>query len=374
MKSTLTNKSTIHQGIDNFITNWKSKASALVELKAKSNARKNLPKPNNDILKRYVGFLEEAVQDCIRNIDRLLQVRPILYEVTRCRAQRDKVVFEANNQIDELEIKLISYDTTDAQPINRLIFYRSIGLFIIICLLGIAEGILSYRAFKYVIGNSLTSVIVSGVFAFVWVLMAEKIDDLLEKSSGNRKRILWLVIGVVGTIIFYIVSHLRCLEKASSKAIINHESLPTFFEVNKIEVLLLTCLGWLFFAAGLWIAQKTPSLQETKQMFIDRSYQRNIRNIKAKIIQLQNLIKTENEKVDQTEREAISLLNIRKQAITEVEGFVYLLIEEFKELNYQNRPDGEYPTCFNEKLTFELDTKIADLREDIENQMQNSTI
>jgi hypothetical protein len=360
-------------GIDNFITNWKTWVSSQIQLKSKSNARRNLPNPYEDHLIRYVGFLKELVQDCIRSLDKQLKVAPLLFDLFQLKAKSDKVVFETGNRKDELETELLSLRSINTRHVEKLSFYYSITVFILLCLLGIAEAVLSYKAFKYLTGSSIGSVIIASVFGVAWIFLAEKLAELLEKSSGTRKIFMHIVAGIGCTSVFYLVAHLRALEKASSRAIINHEALPSFFDVNLTEVVLMTFLGWIFFIAGFWLAQKTPSIQELKQLLINRSLNQNIQKIETEMAEIESQINAINDEVERKEREVLSILNTRKQSILEIEGYLYLEIEAFKEVNFQYRPDGQYPRCFNEKLVFELDSKIPDLKEDIQYQMQNST-
>lgn len=361
-----------HEGIDNYLASWKKQTSSEVQLKAKTNAGKKLPKAIGDDFKRYIGYFKEKAQECLRDIDRILKITPVLFKIKQLRDKRDEIVFKANRRKEELESKSVSLNPDANHAEHKLVKAGSIIALLILVLLSTAETFLSYKPFYYLTGNKVSTWTICIVFAILWIIGAEKFSKFFKDAEVPRRTIKRIFIIIACTFVFYSIAHLRVLEKACSRAILNEEPIPSFFAINYTEALILTGIGWVFFIGGVWVSQKSPSIQEVRQALIQRFNRRKALKIQKEILLLQAEIDAENEKIAKEEHAAISLLNIRKQAIKEVVGYLEFLCEEYKEVNYSSRVDGVYPDCFNEKVTFDMDTIVPNIKEDLEFQMDNA--
>ncbi len=361
-----------HEEIDTYIASWKKQVSSEVQLKAKTNAGKKLPKAIGDDFKRYIGYFKEKVQECLRDIDRILKITPVLFKIKQLRDKRDEMVFKTKGKKEELEAKFVALNPDANHAEHKLVKAGSIIALIILLLLSTAEAFLSYKPFYYLTGNRLSSWIICIVFAMLWIIGAEKFSKFFKNDEVPHRNIKRIFILIACTFVFYSIAHLRVLEKACSRAILNEEPIPGFFSINYTEALILTGIGWVFFIGGVWISQRSPAIQEIKQAVIQRFNRRKALKIQKEILLLQAEIDAENEKLTKEEHAAISLLNIRKQAIKEVVGYLEFLSEEYKEVNYSSRVDSVYPDCFTQKVTFDMDTMVPNIKEDIDFQIDNA--
>lgn len=364
----LQNPSYFNQALENYLADWKSETSKQVVLKAKTFAGKKLPKAKDDKLERYTGFFKEKANQCIADIERILKVTSALFGLKQMKDKRDDLVFKLEEKKTEIESKLIELKPKQSNSESKIIKLQSIGLLMILLLLAIAEGCLSYKPFYFLTGNHFGTIIISIVFAIIWAIAAEKFPYFYMKGEGLKRNFLRILLILGFSAIFYAIAHLRVLERISVRAIINEEPLPNFWDVNFIEVLILTAVGWLFFLGGVWISQYAPNYIEIKQAIVEYLNRKKIKELQKEHEETENQIQHENDTVAQEEYKVLSLLNIRKQAINEVVGHYKYLIEEFKDTNITYRVDGVYPDCFHEQIELDIDTTLPNLKQDIENQ------
>lgn len=363
-----------HQELESSSAVWKQTTSALVQEKGKGYAGKKQPHATGDDIYRYLGFFKEMVKQRVREIDRILHVTPLLFSIKQTKEKREREVFKLQSQLEDLQQQSAQIRTDSNQSAHKLVRFQSMGILLIVLLLATAEGFLSYRPFLYLTGSSFASFIISVVFAVIWSIAAHKFASYWNQGEGF-KRMLRRAAMIIGcTAIFYAIAHLRALQRACSRAIMNDEPVPGFFQVNYTETLILTLVGWLFFLGGVWLAQRSPSWIEIKQAVIQQWNKRKAKRLEQKIASIQTSIEAENNKVAEEEHKAVVLLNLRKMAVKDVEGYLYHLAEEFKEVNHSTRVDGVYPDCFDEPLVFNIDTMIPNIKEDVQgyfNEAQN---
>lgn len=368
MNNQLQNTIYFNQAIDNYIADWKKQTSQLVQVKAKMYAGKKQPKAKDDNLSRYLGFFKEKSKQCLVDIERILKVTPSIFGLKQLKDKRDDLVFKLEDKKAECNQKLNVLSPKQTSSESKIIKLQSIGLIILLLLLATAEGYLSFKPFYFLTGNKIGSLIISIVFAMIWALAAEKFAHFYMFGDGLKRKIRRFLLLSGFTIIFYAVAHLRVIERITTRAILNDEVLPNFWDINLTEVIIITAVGWLFFLGGVWLTEYVPRFKDIKLAVLEHFNKRKITTLKCELENIEKQIEAENEIVALEEYKVLSLLNIRKQAINEIHGHFKYLIEEFKDTNLTFRVDGIYPDCFNENIEFEIDTVLPNLKEDLENQ------
>lgn len=369
MNNQLQNPIYFNQILENTISDWKKQTSAQVREKAKMYASKKLPKAKEDKLNRYIGFFEEKAKHCVSEIERILKVTPSIFGLKQMKDKRDDIVFQLEAQKEGIQSKLLALTPMQNNGESKFIKIQSIGLLILLLLFAVAEGYLSYKPFCFITGSHIGSLIISIVFAIIWAIAAEKFPHWFNSREGFKRKLKRILLLVGFTTIFYAIAHLRVLERISIRAILNEEPIPNFWDINIIEVLILTSIGWLFFLGGMWISQYAPNYTDMKQAILDYFNKKKIKELKSKLEEIDNQILCENEKIAQEEYKVLSLLNLRKQAIEDVKNYMKYMLEEFKDTNLTYRVDAVYPECFNEEYDFNIDTVLPDLKKDLENQI-----
>ena len=352
--------------IEAHTTAWKNTFSYWVKHEAVQNAGRKLPKANGDNIWHYIGGFQQRAQQCISELDKLLNITSLIYAVREMRKSRDTELFNLQQRMESLHEKLMQVQTQTGYTFFRLVRWQSIIILLALLCLCCAEGVLTYRPFIYLTGSRLASVVISIVFAAIWAISAHKFAEVWSSASGATRmaRRMMLLLGF--TLVFYVIAHLRTLERASVRAIINEEPLPGFFDVNFFEVLILTAVGWLFFLGGVWLAQRSPSFSDVKEAMIQRWNKRRAQRIEAEIARTQAQIDAENQKVAQAEYEVISIVSARKTAIKEIISYLYLMLADYKSFNTSARVDSVFPDCFDNPVHFDIDVSLPDIHEDFE--------
>lgn len=344
---------------------FKSLAIALLEVKAKSHAEKNLPKPQGDNINRFLGIFKAKGQECLLEIDNILSLVAQLHTIQQLRIQKDKAVGVLRNKILEIRTILVGLSENPITLENQLIGIVSIISLIAYVLFGVAEGMFSYPPFYYLTGSSFMAACISIFCAILWLLGAERFLIYWNHGTGLMRIIRRVSIFTFCTIIFYGIAVLRVLERASTRAILNGTELPGISNINQFEVLILTAVGWLFFLGAVWLSEHTPSPSAIKEAVLQKfrkiaenKFNRRIYRLEKEIVALENDVLAE-------ERGVISDITLRSQSIMEIEGILRRLEEEFKDINQTYRTDGEYPDCFDQKADNKLDTKLPNINDDI---------
>lgn len=355
-----------NQKIKDHLEAWKHSFSNWVKLKATQSASRKQPKEVGDNFMHYISGFGEKGQQCISELDKLLNITSLIYAVRQMREQRDDWIFKLQQKMEALHEKLMHFQTQTSQSIHQLVRWQSLFILAALLFLCSAEGFLSYRPFLYLTGNHLASVVISCVFAAIWAISAHKFAEYWNAGNGIRRlfRRLFLFLGF--TAVFYMIAHLRALERASTRAIINEQPLPNFFDINILEVLILTLVGWIFFLAGVWIAQRSPTVSDIKEALIQRWNLIRAKRIESEIARTQAQMDAERQKVDQAEYEVISIVSSRKSAVKEIVHFLDLMVADYKSHNTSARVDGVYPDCFDTVVHFNIDSSLPNIHEDFD--------
>ena len=345
---------------------WKNTFSYWVKHEAVQNAGRKLPKATGDNIWHYIGGFQQKAQQCISELDKLLNITSLIHAVRQMREKRDAELFKLKQKMEALNEKLMQVQTQTGHSFFQMVRFQSLIILLALLCLCCAEGFLSYRPFFYLTGSILASVVISIVFSAIWAISAHKFAEIWSNANGAARlaRRMMLLLGF--TLVFYIIAHLRALERASVRAIINEEPLPGFFDVNFFEVLILTAVSWLFFLGGVWLAQRSPSFSEVKQAMIQRWNKRRAQRIENEITRTQAQIDAENQKVAQAEYEVISILSARKTAVREIISYLYLMVADYKSYNTSARIDGAYPMCFDTPVHFDIDVSLPNIHEDFD--------